>query len=133
LFFSIKDFFMFKSARFGVGSFFRRYLRFSCLSNLQPQRISQEGYRWTSSSSPLNSKSTQNSKRQQTDEENRGTAKKLAIFGLALLGIAYASVPLYRLFCTTTGFGFNFIFLQFENFEIIHKVEHQSKTKSINE
>ncbi len=39
------------------------------------------------------------------DRRNRRVALMAALFGLAMLGLGYASVPLYRLFCQVTGFG----------------------------
>ena len=36
---------------------------------------------------------------------NARTAMTMALLGLAMLGLAFASVPLYRLFCQVTGFG----------------------------
>ncbi len=36
---------------------------------------------------------------------NRTVAWRAALFGLAMLGLAFASVPLYRIFCAVTGFG----------------------------
>ncbi|HEU5481641.1 MAG TPA: cytochrome c oxidase assembly protein [Sphingomicrobium sp.] len=36
---------------------------------------------------------------------NNRTALLTALLGLAMLGLAFASVPLYRLFCQVTGFG----------------------------
>jgi cytochrome c oxidase assembly protein subunit 11 len=36
---------------------------------------------------------------------NRRTAFIFAIIGLGMLALAFASVPLYRLFCQVTGFG----------------------------
>ena len=36
---------------------------------------------------------------------NRAVAWRAALFGLAMLGLAFASVPLYRIFCQVTGFG----------------------------
>lgn len=36
---------------------------------------------------------------------NRRTAAVVALIGLAMLGLAFASVPLYRLFCQVTGFA----------------------------
>ena len=36
---------------------------------------------------------------------NNRTAMLMALLGLAMLGLAFASVPLYRLFCQVTGFG----------------------------
>ena len=36
---------------------------------------------------------------------NRTVALRAALFGLAMLGLAFASVPLYRIFCQVTGFG----------------------------
>ena len=36
---------------------------------------------------------------------NARTAVGFALFALAMLGLAFASVPLYRLFCQVTGFG----------------------------
>ena len=36
---------------------------------------------------------------------NRVVAWRAALFGLAMLGLAFASVPLYRIFCQVTGFG----------------------------
>lgn len=38
-------------------------------------------------------------------EKNRNTAIKAAIFVLVMIGVAFASVPLYRIFCQVTGFG----------------------------
>ena len=38
-------------------------------------------------------------------ERNKAVALKAALLGLAMLGLAFASVPLYRLFCQVTGFG----------------------------
>ena len=35
---------------------------------------------------------------------NRTVALRAALFGLAMLGLAFASVPLYRIFCQVTGF-----------------------------
>jgi cytochrome c oxidase assembly protein subunit 11 len=37
--------------------------------------------------------------------QNRRVAMMAASVGLAMLGLAYASVPLYSLFCKVTGFG----------------------------
>ena len=36
---------------------------------------------------------------------NNRTALFMAIMGLAMLGLAFASVPLYRVFCQVTGYG----------------------------
>lgn len=36
---------------------------------------------------------------------NRRTALSMAAFALGMLGLGYASVPLYDLFCRVTGFG----------------------------
>jgi len=36
---------------------------------------------------------------------NRIVGYRAALFGLAMLGLAFASVPLYRIFCQVTGFG----------------------------
>lgn len=38
-------------------------------------------------------------------EKNRAVGIRAALFGLAMLGLAFASVPLYRVFCQVTGFG----------------------------
>ena len=38
-------------------------------------------------------------------ERNRIVGMRAALFGLAMLGLAFASVPLYRVFCQVTGFG----------------------------
>ena len=38
-------------------------------------------------------------------QKNRTVGLRAALFGLAMLGLAYASVPLYRIFCQVTGFG----------------------------
>lgn len=38
-------------------------------------------------------------------QKNRGTALKAALFVLVMVGVAFASVPLYRIFCQVTGFG----------------------------
>ena len=37
-------------------------------------------------------------------ERNKAVAIKAALLGLAMLGLAFASVPLYRIFCQVTGF-----------------------------
>ncbi len=37
-------------------------------------------------------------------QRNRSVALRAALFGLAMLGLAFASVPLYRIFCQVTGF-----------------------------
>jgi cytochrome c oxidase assembly protein subunit 11 len=39
------------------------------------------------------------------DTRNRRVGLYALIFALAMLGLGYASVPLYRLFCQATGFG----------------------------
>ena len=38
-------------------------------------------------------------------QKNRAVGIRAALFGLAMLGLAFASVPLYRIFCQVTGFG----------------------------
>ena len=38
-------------------------------------------------------------------QKNTRTGLKLALFALAMVGLAFASVPLYRIFCQVTGFG----------------------------
>jgi cytochrome c oxidase assembly protein subunit 11 len=38
-------------------------------------------------------------------QKNRAVGVRAALFGLAMLGLAFASVPLYRVFCQVTGFG----------------------------
>jgi cytochrome c oxidase assembly protein subunit 11 len=37
-------------------------------------------------------------------DRNRAVGLRAALFGLAMLGLAFASVPLYRIFCAVTGF-----------------------------
>jgi cytochrome c oxidase assembly protein subunit 11 len=37
--------------------------------------------------------------------QNRKVGIRAALFGLAMLALAFASVPLYRIFCQVTGFG----------------------------
>ena len=37
--------------------------------------------------------------------KNRTVGIRAALFGLAMLALAFASVPLYRVFCQVTGFG----------------------------
>jgi len=37
--------------------------------------------------------------------KNRAVAARMALFALAMLALAFASVPLYRMFCQVTGFG----------------------------
>lgn len=37
--------------------------------------------------------------------KNRAVGIRMALFALAMLGLAFASVPLYRVFCQVTGFG----------------------------
>ncbi len=39
------------------------------------------------------------------DRRNRRTALLAGLFALAMLGLGYASAPLYRLFCEVTGIG----------------------------
>lgn len=39
------------------------------------------------------------------DHRNRRTALIFAVVAAAMLGLGFASVPLYRLFCQVTGFG----------------------------
>ncbi len=39
------------------------------------------------------------------DRRNRRTLVAMAGIGLAMLALGFASVPLYRIFCQTTGFG----------------------------
>jgi cytochrome c oxidase assembly protein subunit 11 len=43
----------------------------------------------------------------QTPDSRKNTrvAARAALFACAMLGLAYASVPLYQIFCQTTGFG----------------------------
>lgn len=38
-------------------------------------------------------------------QRNARTALLMALLAIAMVGLAYASVPLYRLFCQVTGFG----------------------------
>ena len=38
-------------------------------------------------------------------QKNRVVGIRMALFALAMLGLAFASVPLYRVFCQVTGFG----------------------------
>lgn len=38
-------------------------------------------------------------------QKNRAVGIRMALFALAMLGLAFASVPLYRVFCQVTGFG----------------------------
>jgi cytochrome c oxidase assembly protein subunit 11 len=38
-------------------------------------------------------------------QRNRAVGIKAALFGLAMLALAFAAVPLYRIFCQVTGFG----------------------------
>ncbi len=38
-------------------------------------------------------------------QKNRTVGLRAALFGLAMLGLAFAAVPLYRVFCQVTGFG----------------------------
>jgi cytochrome c oxidase assembly protein subunit 11 len=40
-----------------------------------------------------------------TATKNRRVAFRAGLFGLAMLVLAFASVPLYRIFCQVTGFG----------------------------
>lgn len=39
------------------------------------------------------------------DSANRRVGLLAALFAIAMVGLAYAAVPLYRLFCEATGFG----------------------------
>ncbi|MFL6723118.1 MAG: cytochrome c oxidase assembly protein [Sphingomicrobium sp.] len=38
-------------------------------------------------------------------QKNRAVGVRAALFGLAMLALAFAAVPLYRIFCQATGFG----------------------------
>jgi len=38
-------------------------------------------------------------------QKNRAVGVRAALFGLAMLALAFAAVPLYRVFCQVTGFG----------------------------
>jgi cytochrome c oxidase assembly protein subunit 11 len=38
-------------------------------------------------------------------QKNRAVGLRMALFGLAMLALAFAAVPLYRIFCQVTGFG----------------------------
>jgi cytochrome c oxidase assembly protein subunit 11 len=38
-------------------------------------------------------------------DKNKTVAVRAGLFGLAMLALAFASVPLYRVFCQVTGFG----------------------------
>ncbi len=38
-------------------------------------------------------------------QKNRKSAAMVGLIGLAMLGLGYASVPLYEIFCRVTGFG----------------------------
>jgi cytochrome c oxidase assembly protein subunit 11 len=38
-------------------------------------------------------------------QKNRTVGMRAALFGLAMLALAFAAVPLYRIFCQATGFG----------------------------
>jgi len=38
-------------------------------------------------------------------QKNRTVGIRAALFGLVMLGVAFAAVPLYRIFCQVTGFG----------------------------
>ena len=38
-------------------------------------------------------------------QKNRNVGLRAALFGLAMLALAFAAVPLYRVFCQVTGFG----------------------------
>jgi len=38
-------------------------------------------------------------------QKNARVGRRAALFGLAMLALAFASVPLYRVFCQVTGFG----------------------------
>ncbi|HVF36319.1 MAG TPA: cytochrome c oxidase assembly protein [Sphingomicrobium sp.] len=38
-------------------------------------------------------------------QKNRVVGIRAALFGLAMLGLAFTAVPLYRIFCQVTGFG----------------------------
>ena len=38
-------------------------------------------------------------------QKNRNVGLRAALFGLAMLALAFAAVPLYRAFCQVTGFG----------------------------
>jgi hypothetical protein len=39
------------------------------------------------------------------NRKNKNLAMYMTATGIAVVGISYASVPLYRLFCSVTGYG----------------------------
>jgi cytochrome c oxidase assembly protein subunit 11 len=39
------------------------------------------------------------------EQKNRRTGRILAVLGAFMLGLAFAAVPLYRMFCEATGFA----------------------------
>lgn len=50
-------------------------------------------------------KTTEDAKKAKSQRTNRIVALSCFTFFLAMIGAAYASVPLYRLFCQVTGYG----------------------------
>ena len=52
------------------------------------------------------SSSSQQEKNRKQFDRNYNTAMKLGLGGLFFLALTYVSVPLYQVFCRTTGFGF---------------------------
>jgi cytochrome c oxidase assembly protein subunit 11 len=43
--------------------------------------------------------------REELSQRNKRVASRAVLFVLFMIGLAYASVPLYRIFCQVTGFG----------------------------
>ena len=48
---------------------------------------------------------TRNQSKDQRDKTNNRLLAVVAVVAMSMVGLAYASVPLYKLFCQVTGFG----------------------------
>jgi len=61
--------------------------------------------RWAVARRGMASSSATASSSEQLKEKNRNIALYMTSLAIATLGLAYASVPLYKMFCQATGFG----------------------------
>jgi len=68
------------------------------------QRRAYEFYR-IKSGAPKNSKGSSNQSNESIDDRNTKLASYAAAAVIGALGATYAAVPLYKIFCQTTGFG----------------------------
>lgn len=60
---------------------------------------------WMSSSSSSGKKGSSSTFKEQRKEKNHQIAYYMTAIAIAVFGISYAAVPLYKVFCQVTGFG----------------------------